>query len=68
MEGHPIGSAVEFFNERYAELATVLTQELYGIQNNKTPNTYFLATMWTAHNDARGYAIVGDPAVRLVSS
>jgi hypothetical protein len=66
MEGHPIGSALEYFNERYAELATVITQELSDVRNGKTANDFYLGTTWTAHNDARGYAIVGDPAVRLV--
>jgi hypothetical protein len=68
MEGHPIGSALEHFNQRYAELATVITQELSDVRNGKTPNDFSLGTTWTAHNDARGYALLGDPAVRLVPS
>jgi hypothetical protein len=66
MDGHPIGSAVEFFNERYAELATILSSELEDVKFGKIPDEYGLAEMWTAHNDARSYAIVGDPATRLV--
>ena len=36
---------------------------VYG--NGAAPDAFRLAELWTTNNDARGYAIFGDPAVRL---
>ena len=65
MEGHTVGSAIEYFNERWAEQATVLSDTLENIEFTHQFDPYELADMWTANNDARSYVILGDPAARL---
>jgi hypothetical protein len=65
LDGHPVGSALEYFDERYAELATVLTDQLEEIELGAIVDPYETAGIWAANNDARGYVILGDPAVRM---
>ncbi|MBX0329777.1 hypothetical protein K2Z83_19080 [Oscillochloris sp. ZM17-4] len=64
-DGAPVGGALEFFNNRYAELATVLTEDLENAHRGMYVDPYDLSTRWTEHNDARSYVVIGDPAVRL---
>ena len=64
MDGLPIGHAMEHINIRYASIAVSLSNMLHEAAW-KPPDPWALADLWTANNDARGYAIIGDPAVRL---
>jgi hypothetical protein len=64
VNGARVGAAMDFFNGRYAELATMLTDAL---RDHKAgvPNAEDVALLWTASTDARNYVICGDPAARM---
>ena len=66
LDGKPIGAAVELFNEQYAEKSTVLTDALekYNLHGS-TKHERMIPGLWTDNNDARGYIVIGDPAVSL---
>ncbi len=64
MSGETVGSAIDDLNLRYAEIATMLSGEIEEAEYTQ-PDLYKLARLWTANNDAHGYALLGDPAVRL---
>ncbi|MFM6395124.1 MAG: C25 family cysteine peptidase, partial [Planktothrix sp.] len=68
LQGDRVGYAVEEINKRYAALSTQLA-EIFKIKERGIPLTLIETTnlvyKWTANNDARGFAIIGDPAVRL---
>jgi hypothetical protein len=65
MKGQRVGFAMEAFNIRFAELATTLTKDLEDIKFGKIAKPNEITRLWMAHNDARSYVIIGDPAVCL---
>lgn len=68
LDGYPVGWALEAFTTGYAELSSALDNELAEIRYGKTYDDLALANLWTANNDLRGYALLGDPAVRLTTT
>lgn len=66
--GLPIGAAFESFNVRYADLASDLALVLQRARQGLDPDDDELAFLWTANNDARDLVILGDPAVRCMTT
>jgi Peptidase family C25 len=66
LDGYPVGAALEPFGLRLGELAVDLTALLDAASFNEPVDEKELIRLWTAHNDARAYAVLGDPAVRVV--
>jgi hypothetical protein len=57
---------LEYVNQRYAELATDLTALREEMRRRGMNEPADLADLWTAHNDARSFVLLGDPAVRAL--
>jgi hypothetical protein len=53
------------FYERYASLSVSLSDMLEQLSFGASVPDADLASAWIARNDAEGYLILGDPAVRL---
>jgi hypothetical protein len=64
----PVGLAMKDFYERYASLSVSLSSMLEEISFGATVSDSDLTGTWIARNDAEGYLILGDPAVRLRST
>jgi hypothetical protein len=65
LKGQPVGLAMKDFYERYASLSVSLSSMLEQISFGATVEDSELTSAWIARNDAEGYLILGDPAVRL---
>ncbi|MEM7346856.1 MAG: hypothetical protein AAF485_21670 [Chloroflexota bacterium] len=66
LRGLPVGFAMEELCGRYAELASQMSYDLGELEYDENHiSARELVGNWTAHNDARGYILLGDPAARL---
>jgi hypothetical protein len=63
--GAPLGAAMSYLTDRYAELATELALAIEQIRRGRRRRDEELAGMWTAYADARDFVVIGDPAVSL---
>ncbi len=65
LQGDPVGLAMKGFYERYASLSVSLSSMLEQISFGAEVSDDELTNAWIERNDAEGYLILGDPAVRL---
>jgi hypothetical protein len=65
MAGKRLGFATDQFNQRQGVLSSLLAGEVENMNYGKQVDENYLSRLWVARNDARNYALLGDPAVRL---
>ena len=79
LHGQRVGAAMASFNDRYAQLASDISSNLatWSFLVDLQPPTLApqkaafdktllqINQLWTGHNDARAYIILGDPAAKL---
>ncbi|NTU80815.1 MAG: C1 family peptidase [Chloroflexales bacterium] len=65
LQGRRLGDALDQFDVMRGARAVDLVEELENIKFGKTVEPFELAQLWMARNDARNYALLGDPAARL---
>lgn len=62
--GAPLGKAMETLRERAQSAASALVELLAHEPTNRPPSQR-LVNAWLCHNDRAGFALLGDPALRL---
>lgn len=65
LKGKRAGDATDQFNTIQGDRAMTLTEELENVKFGKQVDDLEIAKLWMARNDARNYALLGDPAARL---
>ncbi|TMQ23406.1 MAG: hypothetical protein E6J91_00015 [Deltaproteobacteria bacterium] len=66
IDGRCVGHAMDHFDLRYAELASDLATRIEdATKYDVAVDDRELAQLWIFANDARDYAVIGDPAVRI---
>jgi hypothetical protein len=66
LDGHTVGSAMEYINQRHAELS-VEASGLWAVREGRENEEEVRARIWRALSDVRNWIVLGDPAVRLTA-
>jgi len=67
LDGHRVGFATEYLNQRYAEVSVALSNLLEDRDRRLSPVRSRVERTFLANNDARSFVLLGDPAARLFS-
>lgn len=66
LKGDRLGHALRPLVRRYSNLAAQLVEPMEQVRNGYETDEETLGMQWTAHNDARNFILLGDPAVYLL--
>ncbi len=66
LDGYPVGATLDPLNRLYAELVTGLSSSMTGTGSSSEETQESMEQAWRTVVQARGWVVVGDPAVRLM--